>query len=70
MENGESEEPVLARRNDADVNLSDASSDAELLREHQRMLLRLQQKAENKLRDARQIQDKLLMAACKFKFVH
>ncbi|KAJ8928405.1 hypothetical protein NQ314_019040 [Rhamnusium bicolor] len=50
------------RKVDLDVNIDNPKQEMDALRDQQMALMRLQQKAENKLKDARQIQGKLLMA--------
>ncbi|XP_018572470.1 pericentriolar material 1 protein isoform X2 [Anoplophora glabripennis] len=47
------------RRNDIDVNLVNPSQEIDMLKDQQMALMRLQQKAENKLRDARHAQTKM-----------
>lgn len=53
------------RRNDIDVNLVNPSQEIDILKDQQMALMRLQQKAENKLRDARHAQAKMSCSQCK-----
>ena len=55
-----------SHRNDLDDKVDHTNREMELLRDQQMSFLSLQQKAENKLKDARQLQEKLMMSQCKF----
>jgi myosin heavy subunit len=63
---------MIAFQTDRNDNYSEGDKvdhtnrEMELLRDQQMTLLSLQQKAENKLKDARQIQEKLMMAQCEY----
>ncbi|XP_044255620.1 pericentriolar material 1 protein-like isoform X2 [Tribolium madens] len=54
---------ATSHHNDLDEKIDHTNREMELLRDQQMSLLSLQQKAENKLKDARQIQEKLLSAS-------
>ncbi|XP_063927568.1 pericentriolar material 1 protein isoform X3 [Zophobas morio] len=51
-----------SHRNDLDDKVDHTNREMELLRDQQMSFLSLQQKAENKLKDARQLQEKLMMS--------
>lgn len=57
-------EPGNPQRNELEEKIDHTNREMEQLRDQQMTLLSLQQKAENKLKDARQIQDKLMFAQC------
>ncbi|XP_008191614.1 pericentriolar material 1 protein isoform X2 [Tribolium castaneum] len=56
-------ESATSHHNDLDEKIDHTNREMEMLRDQQMSLLCLQQKAENKLKDARQIQEKLLTAS-------